>query len=126
MDFLCGWKLKKDAPDASYWGRHLRQTVQFVKAVKTLSEHPDTFDFIELGPGAGTLMAVRENVDTKGALLLRSLGTAKAARKESDYLMNSLARLYQKGFKMDWSVIMEGPVYLLPSPVMDLTTSPIG
>lgn len=96
-----------EAPDAAYWARHLRNTVQFANAVEQLkTEGP--LHFIEIGPGASTLAALRECTGDTKSLLLRSLTFKKGDRSESFYFLDSIGKLYAAGLPINWEVILPG------------------
>ena len=103
------------APDADYWTAHMRRTVQFGQASEKLRDE-ESVHFIEIGPGASTLAAVRENLDSPDSLLLRSLNIKKGNRTESYFFLNALGKLYEKGFSVDWEVLLDGRFlpHLLP------------
>jgi acyl transferase domain-containing protein len=89
-----------EAPDATYWTDHLRNTVQFAKAVDQLgNEGP--LHFIEIGPGASTLAALRECTGGGKSLLLRSLTFKKGDRTESFYFLDSIGKLYTAGMHIN-------------------------
>ncbi|OZG72744.1 hypothetical protein BTA51_14570 [Hahella sp. CCB-MM4] len=94
-------------PDADHWCDHLRHTVLFEDAVAKLDQNQD-WAFLELGPGASTLAAVRENLPNCKGLLLRSLNIKKGDRTELFYFLDSLGKLYQSGMDIRWENLLYG------------------
>lgn len=107
--------LMTGAPDAGYWTSHLRETVHFERAVAQLKNEAN-IHFVEIGPGATTLAAARENLETHDSLLLRSLNIKKGSRTESYFFLNAVGKLYEKGFAVNWKPLVEGKFvpHLLP------------
>lgn len=96
-----------EAPDAGYWTEQLRNTVQFAGAAAQLIDE-GLLHFIEIGPGASTLVAVRESIGAAKSLLLRSLNIKKGDRTESYFLLDSIGKLYTSGMRINWDVILKG------------------
>lgn len=88
---------------ADYWSTHLRKTVRFYDAVKTVEEMGGRI-FVEIG-GTATLSGLAaECVKNKNALFLPSLRKGSNPWKE---LSNSLAALYSTGLEIDWEQFQE-------------------
>ncbi len=86
------------APDADYWVRHALGSIRFSDGMRCLAEDGAT-DFVEIGPG-GTLLALgRECIGTDGRTWLASL---VRGRGEAAGLAATLARLYERGYAVDW------------------------
>jgi acyl transferase domain-containing protein/phospholipid N-methyltransferase len=88
-----------EIPDANYWRRHMRETVQFSVGMQTLAEQGYDL-FLELGPQS-TLLAMGKRCLPKGS------GTwLPSLNKNQDNwqtLLHSLAALYVKGVDVDWA-----------------------
>lgn len=91
--------LQRTAPNAEYWGCHLRQTVLFEPAIRAMGE-PATL--IEIGPGATSMALLSETLDIKNSLLLRSVSRPKADRTETATLLDSISKLYCHGYPINW------------------------
>lgn len=104
-----------EAPNADYWTDHLRQTVQFGAAVEHLRQEKP-IHFIEIGPGATSLVAVRENLGSSDSLLLRSLNIKKGERTEGSFFLDTIGKLFEKGFSIHWDALLSGEFlpHLLP------------
>lgn len=94
-------------PDAEHWVRHLRDTVQFSEAAQTLSALKVSH-CIEIGPGASTLFAVRESLPGSQLSLLRSFAKAKDNKPEASHLFDTLGKLYEDGWSIQWQSLMAG------------------
>ncbi|MEU6084969.1 SDR family NAD(P)-dependent oxidoreductase, partial [Streptomyces sp. NPDC047108] len=92
------------SPD--HWVRHVRQTVRYGDAVRTLAGM-GVGRFIELGPD-GTLTALAQTVlDADGgeALLLPSL---RKGRPEGGAVLAAVAGLFARGGEVDWPAVFAG------------------
>ncbi|WDF57262.1 type I polyketide synthase [Mucilaginibacter sp. KACC 22063] len=99
-----------EAPDADYWVGHLLGTINFKAAVEQLPKD-ELIHFIEIGPGASTLVAANETLHLKDALMLRSMNFRKIERTEDHFLFDSLGKLYQAGADIKWGAVLEGDIY---------------
>ncbi len=100
-------KEETQAPGTNHWVNHLRHTVQFTTSTQVLAAEGVTY-FVEVGPGANTLLAVRECLDNPDLLLLRSLGAPKGKRKEYFHFLDSLGKLYEDGRTVHWQTLIQG------------------
>lgn len=100
-------ELMQHAPDARHWVSHLRNKVNFEKAARSLAIDR-AWNFIELGPGSGTLLAVSESMDCSNSLLLRTLNFKKGDRTEMYFVMDSLGQLFRSGLNLDLSPVLKG------------------
>jgi acyl transferase domain-containing protein/acyl carrier protein len=103
--------------DAAYWGRNIRQPVQFGAAVANSLATGFT-TFVEIGAHPVLSVSVQECVAaaTREAVVLPSL---RRNQDERSTLLASLAALYVRGAAVDWSKVYRGSV-----PVMDLPAYP--
>src|SRR5690606_9645101 len=92
------------------WTEHLLNTVNF-KAAANLLPKEGNLHFIEIGPGASTLVAVNDTLNLSDALLLRSLNIKKGERTEDYFFYDSVGKLYQTGINIKWDAIFEGTAY---------------
>ena len=83
-------------PDADYWARHLEHTVRFADGIHLLGDLGTTA-FVEVGPGQVLIGTGRREL--KGMAWLPSL---RDQVDDWDVLAGSLARLYARGFDVDW------------------------
>ncbi len=86
-------------PDAGYWRRHIRSTVQFEAGVKTLAEQGYRV-FLELGPRSVLGKIGPRCLQDEEAMWLVSLEQGK---DEWATLLGSLGGLYLQGVPIDWN-----------------------
>jgi len=96
---LTGEMLKPgEIPDAKYWRRHMRETVQFAAGMNTLTQHGYEI-FLELGPSS-TLLGMGKRCLPKGKhSWLPSLIQGK---DDWQGLLESLSKLYIQGANINW------------------------
>ena len=88
-------------PDASYWRNHLRDTVQFSKAIDSLMAEGCNV-LLEVGPTPSLLGMGKRCLpkDTQGVDWLASM---KPGRPDWEQMLESLGALYVGGADVDWS-----------------------
>ncbi|MEQ7799507.1 amino acid adenylation domain-containing protein [Pedobacter sp. ASV1-7] len=89
-----------DAQSSTYWTNHLRQTVQFSAAVKTIMEMNNPI-FIETGPGTVcTTLIYQQGIKTQfsGVASLDNKKTPDSLRS----ILLALGRVWQLGLNPDW------------------------
>ncbi|MCL8000945.1 hypothetical protein M8994_22395, partial [Brucella sp. 21LCYQ03] len=99
-----------EAPDSRYWVEHLINKVDFKSAAALLPQN-SRLNFVEIGPGASTLVAVNDSLNLTDSLLLRSLNVKKGERTEDYFFYDSFCKLYQSGINIKWDAILEGYAY---------------
>ncbi|NIG56681.1 type I polyketide synthase [Chitinophaga sp. Cy-1792] len=95
------------APDADYWVKQTRQAVNFRQALMLLAGEPIR-EFVEIGPGGNTLLAVSETIDCSNAQLLRTLNFRKGDRTEAYFLLEALCKMYTAGAQVHWEQVIQG------------------
>jgi acyl transferase domain-containing protein len=89
----------REAPDAAYWSRHLRQPVRFAAGVNTLWEHGCRI-FVEIGPSPTLVHLGKRCVpDGMGAWL----ASLEPGQEDDRRIMMSAAQLYALGQEVNWS-----------------------
>ncbi|MFL5910810.1 MAG: SDR family NAD(P)-dependent oxidoreductase, partial [Gaiellaceae bacterium] len=92
------------SPD--YWVRHVRETVRFADAVKTLHEAEVT-RYLELGPDA-VLSSMAADCLTPDALERATLAPAlRAKRDDTETLTTFLATAHTTGATIDWPTLYQ-------------------
>jgi len=87
-----------EIPDASYWKRQLRESVQFSAGIQSLAQENYT-SFLEIGP-TSTLSAMgRDCLPKDTGNWLPSL---EKGRDDWEVLLSSVATLYTQGVDLDW------------------------
>ena len=93
------WLQPDQVPDACYWRRHLHMPVRFAAGVETLAEHGCRV-FVEIGPSPALISMGKECLpDTR----LTWLPSLKKGIDNWSVLLESLAALYVKGVRVDWT-----------------------
>lgn len=96
------WIKPREATDAGYWGRHLRDTVRFNDGLQKLLSNPSQV-FLETGPGETLTTLIRRHPMAKPEhLILSSLPHPNKADSALKHLHLSLARLWMNGIYIDW------------------------
>jgi acyl transferase domain-containing protein len=108
-------------PDAAYWGRNVRDAVQFWPAVDRLLAKRDAV-FVEIGPHPTLSRPVQSALAHRSRTgpVVASLARGKPSRTT---LANSLAALYAAGISVDWSAV-HGPAEArryIQLPALELT-----
>ena len=82
----------------SYWRTHIRQPVQFQKAVETLRDQG--YDvFLEIGPQPTLLGMAQRCISSENKLWLASL---RQRKDECQQMLESFGTLYVQGVEVDW------------------------
>nr|WP_113868425.1 type I polyketide synthase [Brenneria salicis]NMN92810.1 acyl transferase domain-containing protein [Brenneria salicis ATCC 15712 = DSM 30166]RBP59744.1 acyl transferase domain-containing protein [Brenneria salicis ATCC 15712 = DSM 30166]RLM29851.1 beta-ketoacyl synthase [Brenneria salicis ATCC 15712 = DSM 30166] len=99
------WISDELAQNSDYWVRHVRNTVQFSHAFKTLmAKAPQDVVFLEVGPGRSLESSAKQHFNANdGALIYSSLPTAKDAELSGEYLLSTFGALWASGVDMQWS-----------------------
>jgi acyl transferase domain-containing protein/acyl carrier protein/phospholipid N-methyltransferase len=92
------WGATEIADPAAYWRRHVRATVEFARGMSTVAAHGCRV-FIEIGPNPVLLGMGRQCIAAEDAQWLPSL---KHDRGEREQIIDTLARLYSVGVRIDW------------------------
>ncbi len=101
---VTGAFIEGPALDAAYWGRNLRDTVQFAAATATLiSTGHDTF--LEVGPHPSLVASIVASVRDAGRDDALVLGSLRRGGQGTLDLFQSLATLYARGVAVRWSAV---------------------
>lgn len=92
----------EEARSASYWGRHLRNTVRFSEGLRELMRAEDAV-FLEVGPGR-TLSGLVRLHDDGGPphLVVQSLPGSTETEGDAVHLLSALSRLWVAGAPVNW------------------------
>lgn len=94
----------------SYWRTHIRQSVQFQKAMETLRDQGHDV-FLEIGPQPTLLSMGQRCIATENKLWLGSL---RKGKDDSFQMLESLGTLYVNGIYADWESFHAGTA---PTPI---------
>jgi acyl transferase domain-containing protein len=97
------WVSESSACSPDCWARHLREPVRFAEGVRTLlREHNGPF--IEVGPGQSLASFVRQHSARRAdQSVLSTVRHRQARESDSEFLLNTLARLWLVGVEVDWA-----------------------
>jgi acyl transferase domain-containing protein/acyl carrier protein len=96
------WINGAQATDASYWSRHIRQTVRFADGLAELLKDSERI-LLEVGPGQTLSALVKQHAAQLGnQVVISSLPRPRETRADSEFLLPSLARFWLAGGKIDW------------------------
>ncbi len=96
------WLVADDLADGSYWGRQLRQAVDFHGAIDTLGRSAD-YLFLEVGPGQALTSLTKQTLGPSAIRrVLPSLGQATTGDCHVTVLINTAAQLWLFGAELDW------------------------
>jgi acyl transferase domain-containing protein/NADPH:quinone reductase-like Zn-dependent oxidoreductase/acyl carrier protein len=100
---------------AEYWGRNIRQPVQFAMAIDRLIDDGIT-TFVEIGPHPALLPLITQSLGNRDRTGL-TLASLRRGQSERVTLLNSLGALYAAGYAIDWNGLYpnEGQVVSLPA-----------
>lgn len=99
------WITPVEATAASYWRKHLRQTVLFADGIWTLT-HDQQQILLEVGPGRTLCSLVAQQ--RKDCLALASLPHPQDHQADEVSLLTTLGRLWLAGASVDWSGFYRG------------------
>nr|WP_257785607.1 non-ribosomal peptide synthetase/type I polyketide synthase [Pedobacter steynii] len=103
--------------DATYWSKHLRDTVLFGDGLKTLIAAGNTH-FVEVGPGNQLVKLVEQLMVTETVMPVNTLRTASQTVQDDDLLHQNIAKLWMNGWPVEWSRCYEGmAVKKIPLPI---------
>ncbi|WP_193475515.1 type I polyketide synthase, partial [Streptomyces griseomycini] len=85
-----------------YWVRHVRESVRFADAIRTLTGE-GIATFVEVGPG-GTLSALGQETAPEAIFV----PVLRADRPEESALVSAVARLCTRGVTVDWEAFFAG------------------
>ncbi|GAA6618282.1 type I polyketide synthase [Scytonema sp. NUACC26] len=96
---LTAERLTKEDITPEYWGKHLRECVQFADSLKTL--HALGYEmFVEIGPKP-TLLGMGRNCLSEGVGVW--LPSLRQGQDDWQQMLQSLGKLYTCGVSVDWS-----------------------
>lgn len=101
---VTGKRVGPDMQSPTYWGRHLRDTVQFFAATATLRARTGSRIFIEVGPGAG----LSHFFAAPNVLILSTL-SQKSAHTPAVQLLDAVARVWKAGYPVRFDSLFSVP-----------------
>jgi amino acid adenylation domain-containing protein/FkbM family methyltransferase len=102
------WVTAEQATDPAYWGRQLRETVQFALGIRKLCDGNGRL-LLEVGPGHTNHTAVRQTIAKADLpMMLTSLPDAQTGDSETKHVLTVLGHLWLQGASVDWNAFASG------------------
>jgi acyl transferase domain-containing protein/acyl carrier protein len=97
---VTGQFINGETMDASYWGKNVRQPVQFAQAIETLSNQ-GYMVYIEIGPHAALARSISQSLESRKqhGWVLPSM---RRGKEEYRTMLETLAELYTLGYPVNW------------------------
>jgi len=103
------WMTDSDALDPSYWARHMCQSVRFTDALKAFSNdlNGSNWVLLEVGPGQTLSTTTLQNQERDSSIkqVLSSMRSSFYQQSDLAFLLNTLAKLWLSGLKVNWENI---------------------
>ena len=97
------WITPEQSVDPNYWVAQLRQPVRFADCVEELFKTPRLV-LLEAGPGNTLASLAMQHPDrNREHVALSSIRHPKETKSDSDFILNTLGRLWLKGVPVDWA-----------------------
>lgn len=98
------WMTPDAALDATYWGRHLRETVRFADGMAEVLKYPEVI-LLEVGPGHTLSTLARQQPSTTGAphVILSSLRAPQETQSDESFLLNTVGAAWLNGASVNWA-----------------------
>jgi len=89
--------------EASYWGRHLRETVRFGQGLRRLVEEIGGV-YVEVGPGQGlsSLAKLGEMSGRKEDVIATMRRPQEEEKGDEEEMARAVGRMWERGVEMDW------------------------
>jgi phthiocerol/phenolphthiocerol synthesis type-I polyketide synthase E len=101
------WITPEQATDPRYWGRHLRETVQFEAGAAELLREPGRV-LLEVGPGQTLSTFVRQRDDAQAAAVVPTVRYPYDRQADRAFLLSALGRLWVAGVEPEWKAVHGG------------------
>lgn len=88
-----------DVCTATYWRRHLRESVKFAAGINTIYQAGIRY-FLEIGPQAVLIEMAQKLVPNDAATVW--LASMRKDRSDWDQIVDTVSELYVRGHKIDW------------------------
>jgi len=103
------WAREATLASPEYWGRNLRETVQFAEAVSLAAEALPGCVFLEVGPGQTLSTLARQSLGQRSpSKAFSSLGHASLKGADLGSLVTAAGRLWLSGVHLDWEAFSGG------------------
>ncbi|HET7286893.1 MAG TPA: acyltransferase domain-containing protein, partial [Pyrinomonadaceae bacterium] len=96
------WITANQTTDATYWSRHVRQTVRFADGLAELLKDSERI-LLEVGPGQTLNALTRQHGGQLGnQVVISSLPRPRDGKSDTEFLLTSVARFWLAGGEIDW------------------------
>ena len=99
---LNGLPLQAKEMNASYWRRHLRETVQFYPMVTTLQKE-DYRVFVEIGPAPVLTGMAQQCLPSEASKEVTWVSSLRPKYEDWVQMLKALGALYSQGVNVDWN-----------------------
>ena len=97
------WITDEEAQSPQYWARHLRHSVRFAPAVRTLLEQPGSCVLVEVGPRATLSTLSRQQIrDASRVVAVPTLADSAEDNADWTAFLGALGQLWACGAEVDW------------------------
>ncbi len=97
------WITGEQATNATYWARHLRQTVRFADGLGELLKESERI-LLEVGPGQTLGALTRQHPAQLGnQVVLSSLPRPRDRQSDAEFLLTSVGKFWLAGGQLNWS-----------------------
>lgn len=102
------WLTEKETTDPLYWAKHLRETVQFSRAVKKLGEKEEEQVFLEVGPGQTLASLAGQILDRSHRhTIAASCAHATDQTEDQKRIIEAAGTLWTRGVELDWKAFYQ-------------------
>ncbi|HEY0735870.1 MAG TPA: MFS transporter, partial [Herpetosiphonaceae bacterium] len=101
------WITEAEATDPRYWGRQLRQPVNFAGGLETLFAESDQA-LLEVGPGRTLSTFARQHPAKRQQPILQSLRHPQERQPDQALMLGTLGKLWLAGVAIDWKGVYAG------------------
>ena len=99
--------VREEVMTASYWVRHLRETVRFSQGIETVLEN-NQITLLEIGPGKVlSYLASTNSKKDLGHTVINLVRSAKEEGTDSYHLLSAIGKLWEHGVSPQWSGFYE-------------------
>jgi acyl transferase domain-containing protein/acyl carrier protein len=98
------WTTPDSVLDATYWGRHLRETVRFSDGLAEVMKYPEVI-LLEVGPGQALTTLARQQSSARGSshVIVSSLRPPQNTESDEALWLGSLGEVWLNGGSVNWA-----------------------
>ncbi|MEN8256274.1 MAG: SDR family NAD(P)-dependent oxidoreductase [Thermodesulfobacteriota bacterium] len=96
------WIQPEQAVDPNYWAMHVRNTVRFADAIRTIADQEEQI-FVEVGPGRALSSLVKLHVGRRSKhVVLTSSRNPQSDECDDEFFLKNLGKVWLTGISVDW------------------------